>query len=67
MLGPGTYRQKDQDKINVEAYRNHTHTHPAKFVFALLTSHVTGDTVSLEMLRKNRKTYLQPPFFSIVL
>jgi hypothetical protein len=52
MLSPGTYRQKDQDKINVEAYRNHTHTHPAKFVFALLASHVTGDAVSLRNATK---------------
>lgn len=42
MLGPGTYRDRDQDTINIEVFRNHTHTHPTKFVFALLASHVTG-------------------------
>jgi len=42
MLGPGTFRHRDQGKINAEAYRNHTHTHPAKLIFALLASHMTG-------------------------
>jgi hypothetical protein len=42
MLSPRTYTYRGQGQINVEAYRNHTHTHPAKLVFALLASHVTG-------------------------
>ena len=59
MLGPGTYRRGDQENINVEAYRKLTHTHPAKLVFALLASHVTGRrTVSFRNATKEWKGLL---------
>lgn len=45
-----------------------THAHPAKLVFAFLAGHVAvNGLVSNDLTEYTTRTYLQPPFFSIVL